>query len=116
MHRARQFHASLDVPSEPPAGTELFLIAGDSVPTPSAFDVDLMNGKLSTHEEAPGDGTVIRQSALMDERMSGAWEPMLVSPVAWDRVNFMFNSHIGMTMDPNFADNVLYLLLEEPRP
>ena len=115
LTNAKRFHAALDVPASPPPGTELFLIAGDSVPTPSVFRVDLIKGSLDVEQEAPGDGTVIRQSALMDERMGGAWRPHLVSPVDWSRVAFMFEDHIGMTMDPNFADNVLYMLLEEPR-
>jgi hypothetical protein len=30
-------------------------------------------------------------------------------------VTFLFTDHLGLTRDPAFADNVLYLLLEDPR-
>jgi len=63
----------------------------------------------------PGDGTVTRSSALMDERIGGEWKPYLVSPVKWTNVMFFFSDHIGITKDPAFTDNILYLLLEEPK-
>jgi hypothetical protein len=28
---------------------------------------------------------------------------------------FLFSDHLGLTKDPAFTDNVLYLLLEDPR-
>ena len=54
----------------------------------------------------------------MDERIGrGAdWSPGLVSPIAWDDVTFVFGDHLGMTRDPSFTDNVLYRLLDAPRP
>jgi len=30
-------------------------------------------------------------------------------------VLFLFRDHLGLTQDPAFIDNLLYLLLEEPR-
>ena len=61
------------------------------------------------------DGTVLHSSALLDERTGGAWEPKLVSTIRWKGVTFLFSGHVGMTRDPAFADNVLYLLLEDRR-
>ena len=29
---------------------------------------------------------------------------------------FLFSDHLGMTKDAGFVDNILYLLLEDPRP
>ena len=40
---------------------------------------------------------------------------MLQSPIAWSGVQFLFSDHLGLTEDPAFADNVLFLLLEQPR-
>ncbi len=62
------------------------------------------------------DGSVLRSSALMDERVGGRWTARLQTPVTWTSVRFLFNDHLGMTKDPAFTDNVLYLLLEAPPP
>jgi pimeloyl-ACP methyl ester carboxylesterase len=115
LARTRQFHAALDVPAEPPPGLEIDLIAGDAVPTRSVIKVDMRTGRFVGEERAPGDGTVIRTSALMDERVGRDWNRGLVTPIKFSNVMFLFSSHIGMTKDAAFADNVLYRLLEEPR-
>ncbi len=112
--RAERFQAALDRPASPPAGVDLFLIAGDAIPTARQVAVDT-SGKLEMVSVEPGDGSVLRGSALMDERMGGPWSPMLVSPVHWEDVLFLFTDHLQMTKDPAFADNVLYRLLEDPR-
>jgi hypothetical protein len=68
--------------------------------------------KVTNYE--PGDGTVTRSSALMDERVGGTWTPNLQSPIKWSNVMFLFSDHLGLTKDPAFSDNVLYILLEQP--
>ncbi len=113
--RARQFQAALDVPARPPPGTTLHLFAGDAEPTPATVAVDRA-GRLSVRERAPGDGTVLRTSAVMDERVGGEWRPGLVSPIAWSDVTFLFADHLALTRDPAFTDNILFRLLEAPRP
>lgn len=113
--RATRFHAALDAPASPPEGLDLYLIAGDAVPTAKLATLDRSTGVVSVVGYAPGDGTVLRSSALMDERVGGAWSPNLQSPVHWSNVMFLFSDHLGMTKDPAFTDNVLYLLLEDPR-
>lgn len=115
LMRARQFHEAMDQPVTQPADLELFLIAGDAVGTDQILSVDSETGRLSVHEQGPGDGTVTRQSALLDERVGGTWQPMLVSPIDWTQVTFLFDDHLGLTKDPAFTDNVLYVLLEAPR-
>ncbi|MHC4955434.1 MAG: hypothetical protein ACYTGZ_16395 [Planctomycetota bacterium] len=109
--RARLFHAALDVPAAPPAGTELSLFAGDAVDTPSVFSAADRKVLLW----AAGDGTVLRSSALMDERVGQEWQSHLVSPIRWSQATFLFRDHLGVTKDPHFTDNVLYQLLESPR-
>ena len=106
---------ALDEPLAPPPGSRLKLIAGDAKPTASIVAVDRATGGIHVHEHAPGDGTVTRASALLDERVGGTWTPRLQTPVAWDGVYFLFTDHLGLTKDPGFVDNVLYILLEEPR-
>ena len=44
------------------------------------------------------------------------WTPGLQSPIEWSRVYFLFTDHLGLTKDVHFADNILYLLLEQRHP
>ncbi len=116
LARARQFAAALDQPApEPPSNLDLYLAAGDAVPTPRTASVEPGSGRLRVASRAPGDGTVLRTSALLDEREAGAWEPTLRSPIPWNEVLFLFRDHLGLTRDPMFTDNILFWLLEQPR-
>jgi len=76
--------------------------------------VDSSNEHYKITDYQPGDGTVTRSSALMDERVGGIWTPYLKSPIKWSSVMFLFSDHLGLTKDPTFSDNVLYILLEQP--
>jgi hypothetical protein len=116
LTRARYLSAALDVPADRPPGLSLSLFVGDAEDTRSKVAVDATTGGLTVVAAAPGDGTVTRASALMDERMGREWSPRLESPIDWGQVHFLFTDHLGMTRDPAFTDNVLYLLLEAPRP
>jgi len=119
LSRARRFHSSLDRPASIPnsSSTTMHLIAGDAIQTDARMGYSKSTGKLTVIEQAPGDGTVIRSSALMDERQINPrpWKPPIRSPVEWTSVNFLFSDHLGLTNDPAFTDNVLFLLLEAPR-
>ncbi|MBM80706.1 MAG: hypothetical protein CMJ78_08950 [Planctomycetaceae bacterium] len=119
LQQARRFHASLDRPASIPASTAttMHLIAGDAIDTDAQLSFSKTTGKLAVVEQAPGDGTVIRSSALMDERQSDPrpWKPPIRSPISWSSVNFLFSDHLGLTNNPGFTDNVLFLLLESPR-
>ena len=114
LRRAKQFTSAIDEPASPPPGLTLHLIAGDAVPTDAVVAVNLDSGELRVSEKAPGDGTVLRTSALMDERAGQDRATRLESPIAWDRVTFLFQDHLGLTSDPTFSDNLLFLLLEQP--
>jgi hypothetical protein len=114
LERARAFAEALDRPADPPRGLELHLFAADSQPTDAVATVR-PNGRLRITERRPGDGTVLRSSALMDERQGQPWEPGLKSPIAWTDVTFVFADHLGMTHNPVFTDNLLFLLLERDR-
>ena len=72
-------------------------------------------GGLAIREQGPGDGTVLRTSAVLDERVGQAWTPGLVSPIAWSSVTFLFSDHLALTQDLGFTDNLLFRLLDSPR-
>jgi pimeloyl-ACP methyl ester carboxylesterase len=113
--RAKQFAASIDVPAKRPEGLDIFLFAGDAVDTDKTIGVDINSGRIKRIAKGPGDGSVLRTSALMDERVGSEWTPGLKTPVDWTNVTFLFADHLGMTREPVFIDNVLYLMLEDPR-
>lgn len=115
LARAKQFHEALDVPALPPNGLRLHLFAGDATPTPAVLVVDHTTGKPVVQAWAPGDGTVMRSSAIMDERAGQPWMRRVVSPIGWTDVTFVFSDHLDMTRDPAFTDNILFRLLESPR-
>ncbi len=114
LRRARQFAAAMDTPAQPPDSLKLLLIAGDAEDTKKTAQINL-DGGIKIVDFGPGDGTVLRSSALMDERMSDQLNRRLVSPIQWSQVHFVFSDHLGLTKNPAFTDNVLYFLLESPR-
>ena len=114
LANAEQFHRAVDLPAKLPEGVELHLFAGDAEETTHSLEID-SRGRLDTAKVAAGDGTVLRSSALMDERLDGDWTPTLRTPIDWTNVTFLFEDHLGLTRSATFDDNVLYLLLEAPR-
>ncbi len=115
LARARQFQAAVDQPVVPPPNLHLELFAGDAEPTPSLARFDTRKRKLSFVNERAGDGTVLRSSALADQRAPHEIAETLRTPVPWKRSTFISSDHIGLTSDPVFTDNVLFTLLEERR-
>ncbi len=114
LARAEQFHRALDVPASIPPGTELSIFVGDAEPTLAVLGVR-PDGRLRELEKRPGDDTVTRASALMDERVGRGYSAGLDSPVAWSRVQFVSADHLGLTRSPDFVNNLLYMLLEDPQ-
>ena len=106
--------AAMDRPAAPPEGLSIQLIAGDAVATSAVAALDRERGTVEVIERAPGDGTVLRSSTLLDERVGLDVSQRLDSPIGWDRVTFLFQDHLGLTADPTFADNILFELLERP--
>ncbi|MFC1515255.1 lipase family alpha/beta hydrolase [Thermodesulfobacteriota bacterium] len=114
LNRAKQFSSAMDVPAKPPASLHYFLVAGDAEQTNKTVQFD-STGRLSVVQKGPGDGTVLRSSALMDERQGSGGESRLVSPIYWNQVLFLFSNHLDLTRSPAFTDNLLYFLLEGQR-
>jgi hypothetical protein len=115
LARAKQFAAALDAPADPPADVHLYLFAGDAEPTLATITAEAGTGRIRAASSGPGDGTVLRSSALLDERVGRDWTPGLATPIQWTGVMFLFTDHLGLTKDAAFSDNVLYILLEQPR-
>jgi len=115
LARTRQLFDALDAVTTPPEGTRLFLVVGDALETPSTLVVDRETGEVRISGMAPGDDTVTRSSALMDEREGGIYVPRLQSPIDWTGIQFVSATHIGLTKDPAFTNFILYTLLEKPR-
>ncbi len=115
LSRAQAFMAALDQEAKTPFGLEVHLIAGDASNTPSRVSVNRTNGQLQVIEYAPGDGTVLRSSVLLDEREGQEWRPTLVTPIDYRSVLLLPESHFGITKNAVFRDNMLFWLLEESR-
>jgi pimeloyl-ACP methyl ester carboxylesterase len=113
LRRGRQFTTAMDLPAKPPESVKLLLIAGDAEETKMTAQIN-PEGGVTIVGNGPGDGTVLRSSALMDERKAGDLSQRLISPIHWRQVHFIFSDHLGLTKDPAFTDNVLYFLLESP--
>jgi hypothetical protein len=114
LKRARQFSDAMDQPSQKPSGLKYYLVVGDSEDTDKTARINSDNS-VTIVETGPGDGTVLRSSAVLDERRAENQNIRLVSPISWTDVMFLFSSHRDITNDPFFTDNLLYILLEKPR-
>lgn len=116
LRNARAFHAALDRPAKLPAHIKLYIFAGDGIATGAfltlspKWRVPFVSGKL------PGDGTVARYSALMDERLTEGPQStaLLRSPVPWTHSIVLPDEHLKLTQSSVFTDNVLHILLERP--
>jgi pimeloyl-ACP methyl ester carboxylesterase len=115
LAEARRVAMALDTPAARPASLDLALFCGDALDTPATSQFLLPTGELWTRTTAAGDGTVSRKSALGDLRTEATWTATLVGAIDWSSVTFLFRDHLGLVDDPSFVDNLLYLLLEEPR-
>ncbi|MEM1072390.1 MAG: hypothetical protein AAGH71_06185 [Planctomycetota bacterium] len=109
-----RFHRAMDLPAEAPPHVAKHLFAGDGVMTPARSEIK--DGQMSPVEYDYGDGTVLRSSALMDERTWRRETPRVLTPIRWDAVTFVPADHMMLTRHPTFVNNALYMLLEKPRP
>ena len=70
------------------------------------LSLDELAATLAPYFDAEGGGHMIDQP----------WQPRLRSPIAWDSVTFVSAEHLALTHEPVTINNILYLLLEQPRP
>lgn len=115
LRRADAFQRALDRPAVPPQHTQIFLVVGDAEETAARVSVNASTGALSIIGHDAGDGRVLRESVLLDERADGRWQPEVRTPLRYQRVLLLPEDHLGLTKSMTFRDNILYWLLEEPR-
>lgn len=121
LARAAQFHAALDQRPTTPCRARVYLFAADTEDTITRTRVVERDGRLvPTFDDAdlygPGDVTVPRYSAVADER-AGRMKPMwLDTSIPWTNVTFLADDHIGLTSNPHFSNNTLFVLLEQAPP
>jgi pimeloyl-ACP methyl ester carboxylesterase len=120
LARARQFHAALDQRAPRPP-TTISLFAADAEATLTRARLETVGGRFVPRftgegTSGPGDATVPRYSAVADERQGGEWHTWLDSPIPWSNVTFLADDHIGLTRNPHFVNNMLWLLLETRPP
>ena len=99
----------------PPPGLSIKLVIGDNHPTASQVTVSRDPARATVTEFGDGDGTVLRASALSDQRDDATWLPTLRTPLGFDQALFIQDTHKGLTDNSTFTDNVLFWLLEDPR-
>ena len=90
------------------------LVAGDAEPTLEQVSVGSADGRIAVSDAGPGDGTVLRSSVLLNERVGNTWSPQLITPLDFHSALLLPNDHLGSTRDEVFRDNVLFWLLEDP--
>jgi len=110
LKRAKRFVEVMSIKAVPPQDVKLYLVMGNAVKTRRRAEVDPKTGILTVTESASGDGKVTRSSALFDERAGSKWSPFFKSPIAWRSIIQLRAAHMGITTDPVFKDNVLFLL------
>lgn len=113
--RAHAFQEALDRPATLPHGLDLFLVAGDSIDTVQQLSVSSTTGAVTVHSRAAGDGTVLRSSALLDDRAGSEFRPNVDTNIAFRQVLFLPDEHLELTRSAVFRDNVLFWLLEDKR-
>jgi hypothetical protein len=107
LRRARQIAEAMDRPAQTPVGLKYYLVVGDSDDTDKTARIN-SDSSVTIVEKGMGDGTVLRSSALLDERRAENQNFRLVSPIPWTDVMFLFSSHQNITNDPFFTDNLLF--------
>lgn len=117
LERAKRFKRAMGEPAIPPDDVKLYLVLGNAVKTTCWAEVDEKTGKLEIPEKGygPGDGKVPASSAMYDERQGAkTWVPFFYGPIAWNSIIQLRAAHMGITTDPAFKDNILFLLSAVP--
>jgi len=121
LQRARRFHQSLDIKTSLPCSTSIYLFAADAEPTLSHVRMRYTKGHLEPLFNrgdlySPGDGIVPRYSAVGDERQGHAYHKGLSSPIPWTNITFLSDDHLGLTRNPHFINNMLFILFDWKKP
>jgi hypothetical protein len=111
LAQASAFHAAMDRPMPaPPEHLSLHLFLGDAHKTIARVTVPHAARKVTVIERAPGDGTVLRRSALLDEAGDGSDLARMSSPVPWSGVTALRKGHVALMGDPSLLSQLPHLL------
>lgn len=112
LNSARQFHLALDrKATNVPSHLKMVTWVGDIGDTPLILEAK--KHKPTFNRNGHGDHTVPRFSAVADNRGPLPNTGIYTSPIPWLDINYITKDHLGITKDPNFADNLLAFLLEQ---
>ena len=114
LKRAKIFIEVMEIKAQPPKDVRLYLVLGNAVKTTRRATANAQTGELKVIEYAPGDGKVTESSALFDNRAGKTWMPYFTSPIDWRGMLQLRAAHMGITTDPTFKDNILFLLNAVP--
>lgn len=115
LERAKRFKHAMSIPAVPPPDVKLYLVLGNAVKTSRRISVDEKTGELEDVQYGPGDGKVLESSAMYDKREGlETWVPFFYGPIAWNSIIQLRAAHMGITTDPAFRDNFLFLLCSIP--
>jgi len=115
LDRAKRFKTAMSIPALPPPDVKLYLVLGNAVKTTRRISVDEKTGELVDVKYGPGDGKVLESSAMYDKREGlKTWVPFFYGPIAWNSIIQLRAAHMGITTDPAFKDNILFLLCSVP--
>ena len=110
LKRAKAFVNAMSTSATPPDGVSLYLFLGNAVKTTEKLKFNEKDGTFSVLNFGPGDGKVTKASALFDQRIFTEWTPRFESPITWRNITLLRAAHMGITVDPAFKDNVLFIL------
>ncbi|NOY74613.1 MAG: hypothetical protein GXP32_02335 [Kiritimatiellaeota bacterium] len=114
LKRAKRFKRAMNLTARHPDSLKMYLVLGNAVKTTRRAEVD-EKGELKVVDYGPGDGKVLASSAMYDERDGQkTWLPFFYSPIYWNSIIQLRAAHMGITTDPAFKDNVLFLLNSMP--
>jgi len=111
LKRAKRFSKAMGVAATPPDDVKLYLVLGNAVRTTRKATANKLTGELKVIGWGPGDGKVLETSAMYDKREGQkTWVPFFYGPIAWGNITQLRAAHMGITTDPTFRDNILFLL------
>lgn len=113
LKRAKQFISAMAVKENPPDDVRLNLFLGYGIKTTKRVFINRANGTIDNVVYDSGDGKILVTSALYDTNNEKRWGYFLNSPISWDNVTILRAAHMGITKDPSFADNILFMLTNE---
>ncbi|MCP4176470.1 MAG: hypothetical protein GY756_01780 [bacterium] len=113
LKRAKQFIEAMEIKAAPPEDVKLYLVLGYGVKTTRRAFINRKTGKVDKITYGSGDGKVLALSALWDKKLIKRDLHFMTSPIAWSGVFILRSAHMGITKDPAFEDNILFMLTME---